>query len=88
MALRAVRKGGCVVCGGIHMTDIPAFPYRLLWGERKLVSVANLTRADAREFLALAPAAGIHCDVRPIRSNRPTTPWMTCGRGACRPPLC
>ncbi|AUT48119.1 zinc-dependent alcohol dehydrogenase family protein [Achromobacter sp. AONIH1] len=64
MALRAVRKGGCVVCGGIHMTDIPAFPYRLLWGERKLVSVANLTRADAREFLALAPAAGIHCDVR------------------------
>ena len=47
-----------------YMTDIPAFPYRLLWGERKLVSVANLTRADAREFLALAPAAGIHCDVR------------------------
>ena len=64
MALRAVRKGGCVACGGIHMTDIPAFPYRLLWGERKLVSVVNLTRADAREFLALAPAAGIHCDVR------------------------
>ena len=88
MALRAVRKGGCVVCGGIHMTDIPAFPYRLLWGERKLVSVANLTRADAREFLALAPAAGIHATSGPIRSNRPTTPWMTCGRGACRPPLC
>ncbi|CCH08703.1 hypothetical protein JE034_14620 [Achromobacter xylosoxidans] len=63
MALQAVRKGGCVVCGGIHMTDIPAFPYRLLWGERKLVSVANLTRADGREFLALASAAGVHCDI-------------------------
>lgn len=64
MALQAVRKGGCVVCGGIHMTDIPAFPYRLLWGERKLVSVANLTRADGQEFLALAPTAGVHCEVR------------------------
>ncbi|MCZ8432893.1 zinc-binding alcohol dehydrogenase family protein [Achromobacter ruhlandii] len=63
MALQAVRKGGCVVCGGIHMTDIPAFPYRLMWGERKLVSVANLTRADGREFLALASAAGVHCDI-------------------------
>lgn len=51
LALRAVRKGGRVVCGGIHMSDIPAFPYRLLWEERQLVSVANLTRADAREFL-------------------------------------
>jgi propanol-preferring alcohol dehydrogenase len=54
VALRAVRKGGRVVCGGIHMTDIPAFPYRLLWGERELVSVANLTRADARDFFAVA----------------------------------
>ncbi len=51
-ALQAVRKGGRVVCGGIHMSDIPSFPYRLLWGERQLVSVANLTRADAHEFLA------------------------------------
>ncbi|WP_088954044.1 zinc-dependent alcohol dehydrogenase family protein [Variovorax sp. HW608] len=51
LALQAVRKGGRVVCGGIHMSDIPAFPYRLLWEERELVSVANLTRADAHEFL-------------------------------------
>jgi propanol-preferring alcohol dehydrogenase len=52
-ALRAVRKGGRVVCGGIHMSDIPSFPYSLLWQERELVSVANLTRQDAREFLDL-----------------------------------
>lgn len=54
-ALKVVRKGGRVVCGGIHMSDIPAFPYRLLWEERQILSVANLTREDAREFLALAP---------------------------------
>jgi len=53
-ALSAVRKGGRVVCGGIHMSDIPSFAYRLLWEERQLVSVANLTRADAREFLDVA----------------------------------
>lgn len=58
-ALAAVRKGGHVVCGGIHMSDIPAFPYRILWEERQLLSVANLTRADALEFLAVAPKAGI-----------------------------
>ncbi|MDH3665756.1 MAG: zinc-dependent alcohol dehydrogenase family protein [Paracoccaceae bacterium] len=58
-ALRGVRKGGTVVCGGIHMSDIPAFPYENLWGERTICSVANLTRADAEEFLALAPRAGI-----------------------------
>jgi propanol-preferring alcohol dehydrogenase len=54
-ALRAVRKGGCVVCGGIHMSDIPSFPYRDLWEERTLCSVANLTRRDGREFLEIAP---------------------------------
>jgi propanol-preferring alcohol dehydrogenase len=54
-ALRAVRKGGIVVCGGIHMSDIPAFPYQILWGERVLRSVANLTRKDAVDFLQLAP---------------------------------
>lgn len=59
LALAAVRKGGRVVCGGIHMSDIPPLPYRLLWGERQIVSVANLTRADAREFLAIAPTAGV-----------------------------
>lgn len=58
-ALRAVHKGGRVVCGGIHMSDIPAFPYQLLWQERQLVSVANLTRQDAIEFLAVAPTAGV-----------------------------
>jgi propanol-preferring alcohol dehydrogenase len=58
-ALAAVRKGGRVVCGGIHMSDIPAFPYRLLWEERQIVSVANLTREDAVEFLAIAPKAGV-----------------------------
>jgi propanol-preferring alcohol dehydrogenase len=55
LALKAVRKGGIVVCGGIHMSDIPAFPYELLWGERSICSVANLTRQDGNEFLALAP---------------------------------
>lgn len=58
-ALRAVRKGGRVVCGGIHMSDIPAFPYRLLWEERQLLSVANLTRQDAVEFFSVAPRAGV-----------------------------
>ncbi|HVH75606.1 MAG TPA: zinc-dependent alcohol dehydrogenase family protein [Stellaceae bacterium] len=59
LALAATKKGGTVVCGGIHMSDIPAFPYRLLWEERVVRSVANLTRADAQEFLALAPEAGV-----------------------------
>lgn len=58
-ALRAVRKGGRVVCAGIHMSDIPSFPYNLLWEERQLVSVANLTRQDGRDFLKIAPQAGI-----------------------------
>jgi propanol-preferring alcohol dehydrogenase len=62
-ALRAVKKGGRVVCGGIHMSDIPSFPYRLLWEERHVVSVANLTREDAREFLGLAPQAGVRTEV-------------------------
>ena len=59
LALKAVRKGGRVVCAGIHMTDIPSFPYSLLWEERQLVSVANLTRQDAVDFLRLAPEIGI-----------------------------
>jgi propanol-preferring alcohol dehydrogenase len=64
-ALKAVKKGGRVVCGGIHMSDIPAFPYRLLWEEREIVSVANLTRQDGIDFLALAPKAGIRTDTHP-----------------------
>ena len=59
LALQVVRKGGRVVCAGIHMSDIPSFPYRLLWQERQLVSVANLTRQDGIDFLRLAPQAGI-----------------------------
>ena len=58
-ALKAVRKGGRVVCAGIHMSDIPSFPYSLLWEERQLVSVANLTRQDGVDFLGLAPKIGI-----------------------------
>lgn len=63
-ALKAVRKGGRVVCGGIHMSDIPAFPYRLLWEERELVSVANLTRQDAHDFFAAAATPGIETSVK------------------------
>ena len=61
-ALAATKKGGTVVSGGIHMSDIPSFPYRLLWGERVVRSVANLTRRDAEEFLTLAPKAGVRTD--------------------------
>jgi propanol-preferring alcohol dehydrogenase len=63
VALRATAKGGTVVCAGIHMTDIPEFPYELLWGERVLRSVANLTRADGEEFLALAPRVPVRTEV-------------------------
>jgi propanol-preferring alcohol dehydrogenase len=59
LALRAVRKGGRVVCAGIHMSDIPSFPYQILWEERQLVSVANLTRQDGIDFLGLVPTIGI-----------------------------
>ncbi|HAF03221.1 MAG TPA: alcohol dehydrogenase, partial [Spartobacteria bacterium] len=54
-ALRALAKGGIIVCGGIHMSDIPSFPYVDLWGERTICSVANLTRRDGEEFLEIAP---------------------------------
>ena len=69
-ALRAVRKGGCVVCGGIHMSDIPSFPYRDLWEERTLGSVANLTRRDGAEFLEIAPKIPVHTETVPF-------PWST-----------
>ena len=62
-ALEAVGKGGVVVLGGIHMSDIPSFPYRVLWGERVVRSVANLTRRDAEEFLALAPRVPVRTEV-------------------------
>jgi propanol-preferring alcohol dehydrogenase len=68
-ALRAVRKAGVVVCAGIHMSDIPSFPYRILWEERVLRSVANLTRRDAEEFLALSARVPlqVHVAPRPLR---------------------
>ena len=72
IALRAIRKGGIVVCGGIHMSDIPSFPYDILWGERMVCSVANLTRQDGREFLALAARIPIQLEVHTyplIRAN-------------------
>jgi propanol-preferring alcohol dehydrogenase len=62
-ALGLVEKGGVVVCAGIHMSDIPSFPYQLLWGERVVRSVANLTRHDGHEFLALAPTIPVHTEV-------------------------
>jgi propanol-preferring alcohol dehydrogenase len=62
-ALRASAKGGGVVCAGIHMSDIPSFPYELLWGERSVRSVANLTRRDAEEFIALAPQVPVRTEV-------------------------
>jgi propanol-preferring alcohol dehydrogenase len=67
-ALRATAKGATVVCAGIHMTDIPSFPYELLWGERSLRSVANLTRQDAEEFMALAPQVPVrtHVEIAPL----------------------
>ena len=63
-ALRALAKGGTVVCAGIHMSEIPSFPYEILWGERSVRSVANLTRQDGLDLLALAPSAGIRTEVR------------------------
>jgi len=62
-ALRAVVPGGTVVCAGIHMSDIPSFPYELLWGERVVRSIANLTRHDGDEFLALAPRVPVHTEI-------------------------
>ena len=69
-ALRAVRKGGRVVCAGIHMSDIPSFPYRLLWEERQLLSVANLTRKDGIDFLQLASEMNIVTETTPYRLDR------------------
>jgi propanol-preferring alcohol dehydrogenase len=63
-ALRAVGKGGTVVCGGIHMSDIPSFPYEILWEERALCSVANLTRQDGAEFFALAPRVPVRTEIQ------------------------
>ncbi len=77
LALRAVVKGGTVVCAGIHMSDIPAFPYSLLWGERTVCSVANLTRQDGEELLALAPLV-------PLRTEVETFPLEEAGEALAR----
>jgi len=72
-ALRAVAKGGIVVCAGIHMSDIPSFPYSILWGERVVRSVANLTRRDGEEFLALAPKVPVRTEVHPYPLEKVNT---------------
>jgi alcohol dehydrogenase, propanol-preferring len=72
-ALRAVRKGGAVICAGIHMSDIPSFPYELLWGERTVRSVANLTRRDGEEFMALAPRVPVRIEVEPFALEEAAT---------------
>jgi propanol-preferring alcohol dehydrogenase len=81
LALRAVRKGGLVVCAGIHMSPIPSFDYDLLWGERVLRSVANLTRADGHDFLALAPQVPIQTEVEvyPLEAARDALMRMKVG---------
>lgn len=83
LALSAVLPGGTVVCGGIHMSDIPSFPYELLWGERILRSVANLTRRDGEEFLALAPKIPVTTEVTPFPLERTNEAldWLRQGRG-------
>jgi propanol-preferring alcohol dehydrogenase len=82
MALKAVRKGGRVVCAGIHMSDIPSFPYSLLWEERELLSVANLTRQDGIDFLRQAPSMGIvtHTTVYPLQKANEALADLRAGR--------
>jgi propanol-preferring alcohol dehydrogenase len=69
-ALRVLRPGGIVVCGGIHMSDIPAFPYDILWREKRIVSVANLTRRDGEEFLELAPQVPVRTEIQVMALDR------------------
>ena len=80
-ALKAVRKGGIVVCGGIHMSDIPSFPYEILWEERVLRSVANLTRDDAREFLTLAPKVPVKTTVVPMPLSQANEAFVRLRKG-------
>jgi propanol-preferring alcohol dehydrogenase len=82
LALKAVKKGGRVVCAGIHMSDIPGFPYAWLWDERQIVSVANLTRADAHAFLEVAPKAGVatHVTTYPLEQANEALADLRAGR--------
>ena len=81
-ALRALEPGGVVVCAGIHMSDIPAFPYRILWEERVVRSVANLTRRDGEEFLALAPRVPVRTEVQtfPLEAANEALAQLRAGR--------
>ena len=81
-ALKQVRKGGRVVCAGIHMSDIPSFPYEILWGEREVVSVANLTRADCRKFMEVAARAPIRTHTRPFPLSEANDALAEVRRGA------
>jgi len=83
-ALRAVAKGGVVVCGGIHMSDIPSFPYEILWGERAVRSVANLTRRDGREFLELAPRVPVRTHVQAFPLERANEALASLRTGSIR----
>jgi propanol-preferring alcohol dehydrogenase len=83
-ALRHVAKGGTVVCAGIHMSDVPAFPYADLWGERSIRSVANLTRRDGEEFLALAPRLGVKTEVEAFRLPQANEALARLREGAIR----
>jgi alcohol dehydrogenase, propanol-preferring len=83
-ALKAVAKGGVVVCGGIHMSDIPSFGYELLWGERVLRSVANLTRADGEEFLELAPRVPVRTELQTFQLEEANTALERLRRGELR----
>jgi propanol-preferring alcohol dehydrogenase len=83
-ALRHVRKGGSVICAGIHMSDIPSFPYELLWGERVVRSVANLTRADGEEFLVLAPTVPVRTEVETFPLEQANEALDRLRRGALR----
>jgi alcohol dehydrogenase, propanol-preferring len=83
-ALRALAKGGTVVCAGIHMSDIPAFPYELLWGERSIRSVANLTRTDGDEFLRLAPAVPVRTEIEAYPLEAANRALEDLRRGAVR----
>ena len=86
-ALRAIAQGGTVVCAGIHMSDIPAFPYELLWRERRIVSVANLTRRDGEDFLALAAKTAIEMHIEPMPlAEGQHWRWTACARAAFRAP--
>jgi propanol-preferring alcohol dehydrogenase len=84
VALRAVAKGGVVVSAGIHMTDVPSFPYELLWGERVVRSVANLTRRDGEEFLALAPQVPVRTEVETFALDRTNEALERVRRGGVR----